>query len=118
MGTALAGVGDGNCACPFPGILKRCVVTTPGSAGARGVSSAALGSGTVKWMLKPYNHNTLKSQLAQRRAPHSPRESVMQYGVLRLVMAGQVSVPGPYTGLLKASKLPGCAPPEHTQVMP
>ena len=51
------------------------------------------------------------------RAPHSPRESVMQYGVLGLLMAGQSSVPGPYTGLLNASLVPGCAPPRRTLVM-
>ena len=80
--------------------------------GRQGVSSAALGRDSL------HSHGRVHAQLAQRRAPHSPRESVMQYGVLRLVMAGQVSVPGPYAGLLNASLVPGCAPPRHTQVMP
>ena len=35
-----------------------------------------------------------------------------------LVMAGQVSVPGPYAGLLNASLVPGCARPSHTSVLP
>ena len=65
----------------------------------------------------PTVEKSLHPLQAQGRAPHSPRESVMQYGVLLVLMAGQVSVPGPYTGLLNASFVPGCAPSTRAQVM-
>ncbi len=57
----------------------------------------------------PHRHTVVQRARLQlaRRAPHSPRESVMQYGELVLAMAGQVSVPGPNTGLANESLLPG-----------
>ena len=47
------------------------------------------------------------------RAPHSPRESMVQYGELAFWRVGQVSVPGPNAGFEKASLVPGCTRRAH-----
>lgn len=56
------------------------------------------------------------SETGLGRAPHSPRESMVQYGELAFWRVGQTSVPGPNAGFEKASLVPGCTRRAHDSV--